>query len=82
MMGTLVFLFLLYVAAIFVVAKRYTRNASDFIFLAVIGIAATPLISWMIGRNCEREWYSDISSEWWAEGDSKHKRDSDLFDSR
>ncbi|MDR3365436.1 MAG: hypothetical protein LBO71_00495 [Prevotellaceae bacterium] len=58
-MGILIFLFLLYVAAIFVVAKRYTHNTSDFIFLVIVGIASTPLISWMIGHDCEREGYTD-----------------------
>ncbi|MDR0712296.1 MAG: hypothetical protein LBF67_08150 [Prevotellaceae bacterium] len=68
LIGILIILFLLYVAAILVVAKRYTRNAIDFIFLAVLGIAATPLISWMIGKSCERE------------DDAKYKRYSDEDD--
>jgi hypothetical protein len=49
MMGTLIFLFLLYVAAIFVVAKAVTSNRGDFWLIVLFNVLYSPIIGSVIG---------------------------------
>jgi hypothetical protein len=43
-MGTLIFLFLLYVASVFVVAEVTTHNRGDFWLMVMLNIAFSPII--------------------------------------